>query len=123
MADLFSVTAPLMIRFPDGEKRVMAECFRHPDGLLFFDLFWDPRAPDGAVHLVTGAIKGEGPWKVGECVVNVLGCGGTDPQLAAEFADWQMYLQQPLSAYPSREEIEATARRFGAELQRRAPAG
>ena len=68
MADLFSVTAPLMIRFPDGCRDDMAECFVHgpgqsldrhavspsPAGLVFFRPLRDqPGSPDG-ICLVEG---------------------------------------------------------------------
>ena len=58
MADLFTVTAPLMIRCPNGEKRVMAALFRHAEGLLYFDLFWDRQDDGQGVHLVAGDIRG-----------------------------------------------------------------
>jgi len=38
--DLFTVTAPLVIRHADGTRRLMAERFPHPAGLLSFEPFW-----------------------------------------------------------------------------------
>lgn len=61
MADIFSMQAPLMIRLPSGEKRVLAEYFPHPQGILYFDLLWHLGDPDMSIHLVEGSIKGEGP--------------------------------------------------------------
>jgi hypothetical protein len=116
MADLFSVTAPLLIRLPSGAQRVMAEHFAHPDGIVFFDLFWHLGDPGQTVHLVKGPIKGDGPWKVGDAVVRVLGCQGTDGILARQFDEWRMYLSDNADAYPERPFIEATARRYGALL-------
>jgi hypothetical protein len=114
VADLFSVTAPLMIRCPDGGKRVMAAVFRHPRGLLYFDLFWD-RMPDGhGVHLVTGKVRGDGPWKAGDCVVTLLGCQGSEPGLASQYAEWQLYLEQQSAGYPSSLELGKIARQYGA---------
>ena len=49
----------------------MAEFFPHPRGLLFLDLFWHQQG-EAAIHVVAGAYKGEGPWKVGACVISVL---------------------------------------------------
>lgn len=116
MADLFSMKAPLMIRFSDGERRIMAEYFRHPEGLLFFDVFWN-RSGEEAIHLVRGEYKGEGPWKVGDAVINVLGCHGSDPELAGLFAEWQTYLQMSPDDYPSDEQIKAIARGRGAVFE------
>jgi hypothetical protein len=93
MADLFSVTAPLMIRCPDGEKRVMAEVFRHPKGLLYFDLFWD-QLPRGSGIL--------------------LGCQGSEPELASGYAEWCLYLEQQATAYPSPGALREIARGYGA---------
>lgn len=113
MPDLFSMKSPLMIRFASGEKRIMAEYFKHPEGLLFFDVFWN-QADDSAIHIVKGEYKGEGPWKIGDAVINVLGCHGTDPELAALFSEWQMYLQMSADIYPSDEEIKRLAIAKGA---------
>ena len=103
-----------MIRFPAGEKRAMAEVFRHPQGLLYFDLFWHRQPPAAVIHLVEGAVRGEGPWKVGDCVISLLGCRGTNPEQAADYADWQFYLEAQAADYPSPVEIEALAREYGA---------
>jgi hypothetical protein len=114
MADLFSVTAPLMIRYPDGGKRVMAEVFPHPEGLLYFELFWDRMPDERGVHVISGVVRGEGPWKAGDCVITLLGCQGSEPELAGDYAEWRLYLEQASAAYPSRRELEAMARRHGA---------
>jgi len=115
MADLFSMKSPLMIRFADGEVRVMAEYFKHPEGLLFLDVFWNTN-PDAFIHLVKGEYRGEGPWKVGDAVVSVLGCHGCDADLASQFADWQTYLQMCGDEYPARRVIEEKARAKGAVI-------
>ena len=112
MADLFSMKAPLMIRFPGGEKHIMAEYFRHPKGLLFFDVFWN-QIGESAIHLVEGEYKGDGPWKVGDCVINVLGCHGTDAELATLFSEWQTYRQMS-DDYPASDEIWKLAQQKGA---------
>lgn len=117
MAELFSVTAPLMIRFPDGRKYVMAERFPHPEGLLFFDMFWHRYMPASrAMHLVTGAIRGDGPWRVGDAVVTVLGCHGTDPEMASAYSEWQAFLETGAPGYPSPEAIRELAISRGAVL-------
>jgi hypothetical protein len=114
MADLFSVTAPLTIRCPSGSPKVMLERFRHPDGLLFFELYWERHDGTRGVHLIEGEVRGEGPWKVGDCVVTVLGCHGGQPEMAGDFTRWQMEIEQGLAAYPPRAEIVRLARERGA---------
>ncbi len=113
MAELFSMTAPLTIRLPDGGKKVMAECFPHPRGLLWFELYWHRGRPEETIHLVEGEIRGEGPWRVGECVVNVLGCQGSDPELATTYNRWLTDLEQR-GDYPPPPLVAAIARRCGA---------
>lgn len=93
---------------------MVAEYFPHPQGILFFDLFWHLGDPDKSIHLAEGSIKGEGPWKVGDCVLNVLGCHGTDHGLASEFDDWRQYLAEHANAYPAAPMIRAIACRHGA---------
>ena len=112
MADIFSMTAPLTLRLPSGEERIMAEHFRHPCGLLYFDLDWHTGDPADTLHVIEGQINGEGPWRVRECIVKVLGCHGSDPALATEYNRWQQRLE--LDGYLPRPLIEAIARRYGA---------
>lgn len=116
MADLFRVTAPLLIRLPTGDMHVLAECFPHARGLVYFDLFWHLGNPHKGVHVVEGILKGEGPWKIGDAVVRVLGCHGTDGALARRFDEWRAYLGENADVYPSRIEITAIARQHGAML-------
>jgi hypothetical protein len=117
MADLFSVTAPLTLRCPNGTRKVIAACFPHPRGLLYLDLFWHRRTPREAAHLIDGELQGEGPWKIGGCVITVLGCHHTDPELAAPYAEWRAYLESDEGVdYPGTEQIRAIARRLGAAV-------
>ncbi len=113
MADLLSLTTPLLIRYPDDTRHVMVACFRHPQGLLYFRPFWEQLPDVEGVQVVKGHLKGEGPWKVGDAVVTVLGCHGTHPQPAAELADWLFHLEQRGEHYPSREELLAIAQERG----------
>ncbi len=116
MADLFTVTVPLMIRHVDGEREVMIERFRHPQGLLYFVPFWHLGNPEETVKLVEGEIRGEGPWKIGSSVVQVLGCQGTEPACAAEFDGWRDYLRQSGDEYPPPAMICSIAKACGALL-------
>lgn len=106
MADLFTVTAPLAIRLSDGRKEVVVEKLSYNEGLIYLPPFWPEMEPEESVRYVPGPIKGDGPWKVGDAVVTVLACHGTDAQLASDFSNWQTYLMQVDAAYPQREEID-----------------
>ncbi|MBD3620132.1 MAG: hypothetical protein HUJ28_11740 [Chromatiales bacterium] len=116
MAEIFTVTSPLMIKSPHGGEKVIAELFPHPDGILFFEIFWDQMEANDGIYVIKGELKGEGPWKVGDYIINLLGCQGTNPDLAEDFSQWQMYLQSPLSDYPSEASRLALAREHGASI-------
>jgi len=113
MADLYSVTAPLLIRYRDGRREVMVERLPHPQGLLYFRPFWDEPGAERGICLVEGEVSGDGPWKIGDAVITVLGCHGTDPEQAGRFADWQLHREQQGDAYPDRDGLLAIARAAG----------
>ena len=108
------VTAPLVLRHPDGREQLVAACFTHPDGLLYLDLYWHKKTPREAAHLIRGALRGEGPWRIGDWRLQVLGCHNTDPHLQSEFAAWQAHLQSADAGYPPRQQLVEIARRLGA---------
>ena len=113
MADLFSVTAPLMIKLPSGNEYVMAEKYPHPEGLMFFDLYWlESSSP--AVHIVKGKIKGEGPWKVGDAIVRVLSCG--DVELSMQWNNWQQHVLSVPGKYHDENAKLQLARQYGANV-------
>ena len=112
MADLFSVTAPLLIRYPDATRHIMVHRFLHPLGLVYFRPFWDRMPQAEGIILAQGEIRGNGPWKVGAAVVTLLGCHGSHPEHAAEYADWQLYLAQYRDDYPESEQLDALAREY-----------
>ena len=114
MASIGSVTAPLVLRHPDGREQLIAAGFEHPRGLLYFDLYWHQQTPLQAAHLIEGELRGNGPWRVGDARIRVLGCHDTDPHLQAAFVDWQHYLQTHADDYPPRAQVLDIARRFGA---------
>jgi hypothetical protein len=113
MADLFTITAPLLVRHPDGTQHIMLELFRHPEGLVYFRTFWD-RLPRGeGIRMLSGEVRGEGPWKIGDAVITVLGCHGSNPDEAAEYAQWQFHLGQLGEHYPDRDELARIAHKAG----------
>jgi hypothetical protein len=116
VADLFSVTAPLALRLPDGTQKLIAACFPHRRGLLYLDTFWHLSTPEQAAHLIRGKLRGEGPWKIGGHIIRVLGCHGTDPELARPFARWEAYLRERAEEYPPPDQIREIARRLGATV-------
>jgi hypothetical protein len=123
MADLFSVTAPLAIRFRDGSRQIMIERIPYADGVLFLPPFWTETGIETALRFVAGPVAGDGPWKVGDAVVTVLGCHGTDPHLASEFAAWQDYLEQLGAGYPERDRIEQRMQDHAAQAVERNAGG
>lgn len=114
MAAIDSVTAPLVLRHPDGHEQLVAACFPHPAGLLYLDLYWHRSTPDEAAHLIRGELTGDGPWRVGDARLRVLGCHNTDPHLHRTFVDWQQYLQTRSDEYPPRRQIVELVQRLGA---------
>jgi hypothetical protein len=112
MADLFTVTAPLKIRLPDGRQQVIAELFRHPAGLLYFEMHWQEDR-ESRIHLVEGELKGDGPWKIADHIIYVLGCQHTDAEMAYEYAEWQTWHQQHPEACPDRKMISRIASSYG----------
>jgi len=115
MADIFSLTAPITVKRLNGPQQVVAEYFKHPQGILYFDLYWHTQQPEQAMHIVEGEITGEGPWRVGDTIFNVLGCRGTNIEMAMQHEQWLTYLQTPGTDYPVDGLIHAIARKMGAE--------
>lgn len=111
--NLFTVTAPISIRYPSGELKLVIEKFEHPQGIVIFEPFWHLRDIRESVHLIQGKLSGDGPWKINDHVMTVTGCQGTDPEMAASLSEWQAYLMSPDAEYPSDEEIKYLAKRLG----------
>ncbi len=114
MADLFSVRAPLVLRHPDGREEVLAAVFPHPEGLLYFQLYWHQGDPARTIHRLAGELSGTGPWRIGDHRLRVLGCQGTDGELALAWEAWQACLDSAPEDYPPPPLIAAIARRLGA---------
>ena len=91
----------------------MVERLPHPNGLVYFRPFWDQLPRQEGIQLVSGDIRGEGPWKVGNAVISVLGCHGTDPEETTIYAQWQFHLEQLGGHYCTHAELEQIAREAG----------
>jgi hypothetical protein len=116
MADLFSVTAPLLAHYPDKTFRLVVDIFPHPAGILYFEPYWYERGPVAA-HTINGVLQGEGPWKVGQTVIRLLSCSDTD--LSMQWNEWQQYLSGPqaeATPYQDDEAIKFFARKLGANI-------
>ena len=114
--NLFTVTAPLTIKDPHGDRKIIIEKFRHREGLLFFEPFWHIHGLDRCVHLVRGELTGEGPWKIAGHIITVTGCHGSDPDMATQVSEWQAFLGMTDQRYPAAEEIRYLAQKLGATI-------
>ena len=102
MADLFTVSHPMLVRYPDGNIRIIAETFKHTSGLVYVEPYW--LASDKPVAaLLAGEIKGDGPWKVGDVIVRLLSCADTEQKM--QWAEWEQYLYSCDSDSPYHNEI------------------
>lgn len=45
--------------------------------------------PSFEIRLIEGGLTGDGPWKIADWVITVLGCHGAAPDLASQYAYWQ----------------------------------
>lgn len=116
MADLFAVTAPLLVHYPDNTFHLVADIFPHPNGIVYFEPYWYEKGPDTA-HTITGMLQGEGPWKVGEIIIRLLSCG--DNELSMHWNEWQQYLSGPqteTTPYHDDEAKKLFARKVGASV-------
>ena len=83
--DLFTVKAPLIITFDNGDSEIMAERFPHPEGIIYVPPFWFQ--PEQEPRIVRGKIEGGGPWKIAGAVIRLLSC--RDRNLKLEWSDWE----------------------------------
>jgi len=111
---IYNVTAPMTIRYPDGEKKLIIHHYQHAEGLLYFEPWWHTKDLSEGVHLITGTISGDGPWKINDHVITVTGCHGSDFDMASLLVEWQQYLAIPGQAYPEIEKINYLAKKLGA---------
>ncbi|WP_126455572.1 hypothetical protein [Sulfuriflexus mobilis] len=116
MADLYTVTAPLLVHFPDKTFHLVVDIFPHPEGLIYFEPHWFERGPTAA-HMLHGDLQGDGPWKVGDSIIRLLSCG--DNALSMQWNDWQQYLSgldAAASPYHDDEVRKMFARKLGASV-------
>jgi hypothetical protein len=116
MVDLFAVTAPLLVHYPDNTFHLVADIFPHPDGVVYFEPYWYEKGPD-ATHTIVGTLQGEGPWKLGEIIIRLLSCG--DNELSMQWNEWQQYLSGPqaeTTPYHDDEAKKLFARKVGASV-------
>ena len=118
MADLFSVTAPLTLLSPEGEETLLAEIYKHPKGLLYFEPYWHVKTAEEGIHLIKGWFEGDGPWKISDHVIKVLACHGTDACLADDFNEWRMYRLSNPNEYPPQPMIDSIASKLGATVDK-----
>lgn len=114
MPDLFSMTAPLLLRSSNGEKTLIAEIFPHPEGALYMDLYWREFPSNQVIHVLNGELSGEGPWKIGEHVISVLSC--SDPALGMAWQDWNTHIELNPQLYGDPTEVVEMARGWGASV-------
>lgn len=111
--NLFEAKGPLVIELPFGGRRLIAEIFPlevvepGKKGLVFFDTWWRG-ATFHPVHVVTGEIRGEGPWDIPEADAEIsrLDLSKEDDPLVGEWKDWQRYREDPEGAAATRELAE-----------------
>lgn len=116
MTDLFTVTAPLTLLSPVGNETLLAELYKHPKGLLYFDTYWHEKTAEEGIHLIKGWLEGEGPWKISGHIIKVLACHGTNACLADEFSEWRNYRLSSPGEYPPQPMINSIARKLGAAV-------
>jgi len=89
MVDIYTLTSPLLVQYPNGEKRLVADKFTHSLGMVYVVPYWlEHEIPQA--YLLAGEIKGEGPWKIGDVIVRLLSCGDIEHKM--QWAEWEQYL-------------------------------
>lgn len=117
MAAIHSIASPLVLRFGDDREQVVAACFRHRLGLVWLDLLWWLGSPADKAHLIEGELQGEGPWKIGEVSIRLLGCHHTDPHLEPQLEEWRDWLARNPEGEPSRERVLEVGRKLGGLIE------
>ena len=106
------------MRLPDGQQKVVAELFKHTEGLIYFDLYWH-EDKSSRIHLIKGELEGEGPWKIAGHIFYVLGCQHTDGELATEFLHWREWRLHHPDEYPDERLIQRIADQVDVNIARK----
>lgn len=114
MADLFEMKRPLAVTYTNGEKAIMVAYYRHADGLVYLAPFWEQKEEGQKAVVIKGELKGDGPWKIGDATITLVGCQNTDADLAQMLAQWEFHVQSVDSDYYQPETIRNLARKYGA---------
>ena len=114
MPDLFEMQRPLAVNFADGRKTIMVAYYKHPEGMVYLEPFWEQKSEYEKAVVLKGSVKGEGPWKIADAVISLVGCQGTDPDLAQLLAEWEFHVQSVGADYYQPESIRTLAKKFGA---------
>ncbi|MBP2297134.1 hypothetical protein [Azospirillum rugosum] len=75
--------APLAIVHPHGGVRIIAALTIGEQGIAFADVGWTQQPSYHPMHLVEGALEGQGPWHVGDARIERLTNGNHDGDLEA----------------------------------------
>lgn len=114
MPDLFEMKRPLAVNFKDGSKTIMVAYYPHKEGLVFLEPFWQDKTQAQKTTVIKGELKGDGPWKIADAVISLVGCQGTDPDLAQLLSQWENHVQEVGPDYYKVEDIRSLARAAGA---------
>lgn len=114
MANLFEMQRPLAVTYGNGDKDVMVAYYRHPEGLVYLGTFWEKKAEGHKAVVLKGELKGEGPWRIADVVITLVGCQNTDADLAQMLAQWEFHVQSVGGDYYQPEAIRSLAREYGA---------
>jgi hypothetical protein len=84
--NLFKMRKVLKIIHPIGGERIIDHLFKTPTGICFFDEGWTETS-NNPIHFVDGEIRGEGPWTIGDSVIDI----ETDQARLCNYAKWLRY--------------------------------
>lgn len=114
MPELFDMQRPLAVNFKNGDKTIMVAYYPHANGLVFLEPFWENKPADSKARVIEGEVRGDGPWRCGDASITLVGCQGTDADLAQLLSQWEAHVQNVGPEYYNVEDIRSLARSFGA---------
>ena len=114
MPDLFTMKRPLAVNYENGNKSIMVAYYPHKEGLVYLEPFWEQKPEGNKAIVIKGEVRGDGPWKIGNAVISLVGCQGTDPYLAQLLSQWEFHVQSMREDYYQPEQIRNLAREYGA---------